>query len=66
MNSLAGFSLQRWLLAPRTTWRARWLRAAHPHLSCDQAWVLARLHRHPEEAPYAHAHLRRHISGPQD
>ncbi|WP_432097078.1 hypothetical protein [Streptomyces sp. bgisy100] len=60
------YSLHRWLLAPRTTWRARRLRAALPHLGGDQAWHLARLHGHPDEVPYARAHLRRHNPGAGD
>ncbi|MEU8994108.1 hypothetical protein AB0C95_04675 [Streptomyces caniferus] len=59
MISPARYGLQRWLLAPRTTWRARRLCAAHPQLSGDQAWALARLYRHPDEVLYAHGFLQR-------
>ncbi|MFI9031113.1 hypothetical protein [Streptomyces sp. NPDC053560] len=61
----ACFGLSRWLLAPRTTFRARRLRLSYPQLSSDQAWLIARLYRHPDEVPYAQDYLRRHTSGPQ-
>ncbi|GES30796.1 hypothetical protein AB0G60_08300 [Streptomyces angustmyceticus] len=66
MTLSARYGLQRWLLAPRTTWRARRLRADHPHLSGDEAWLLARLHRHPDEVPYAYGFLQRRARGQGD
>jgi hypothetical protein len=62
----AGFGFYRWLLAPRTTWRARRLRVAYPWLSGDQAWSIARLYRYPEEFLYAQNHLRRQEPGSHD
>jgi hypothetical protein len=48
------FPLARWLLAPRTTWRARRLAAEYgPGMDARTAWELARLARHPEELGYA-------------
>lgn len=62
----AGFGPYRWILAPRTTWRARRLRIAYPWLSSDQAWVYARLYRYPNEVLYAETYLRRRKQDPQD
>ncbi|WP_237735825.1 hypothetical protein [Streptomyces sp. AA1529] len=57
-GSRVRFPLTRWLLAPRTTWRARRL-AANCGMGMDArtAWVLARLQRHPEERGSAIQHL---------
>ncbi|GAA2428935.1 hypothetical protein GCM10010405_09560 [Streptomyces macrosporus] len=48
------FPLAHWVLAPRTTWRARRI-AATSGLDMDArtAWVVARLTRRSEEYPYA-------------
>ncbi|MEK8141635.1 hypothetical protein NKH18_00615 [Streptomyces sp. M10(2022)] len=52
------FSLPRWVLAPRTTWRARRLAADFgAGMDARTAWVMARLARHPDEHGYAMAHL---------
>ncbi|MER6305008.1 hypothetical protein [Streptomyces sp. NPDC001657] len=52
------FSLVRWLLAPRTTWRARRLAAEFgPGMDARTAWTMARLARHPDEHVCAMAHL---------
>ncbi|MGW4855899.1 hypothetical protein ACWEPZ_32230 [Streptomyces sp. NPDC004288] len=52
------FPLARWMLAPRTTWRARCLAADFgAGMDARTAWTLARLHRHPDEHAYAMAHL---------
>lgn len=52
------FPLTRWLLAPRTTWRARRLAATYgPGLNPRTAWALARLASHPDEEAFAQHHL---------
>ncbi|WP_259316646.1 hypothetical protein [Kitasatospora xanthocidica] len=52
------FPLTRWILAPRTTWRARRLAADFgAGIDARTAWVMARLARHPEEYDYAMTHL---------
>ncbi|MFE7854117.1 hypothetical protein [Streptomyces sp. NPDC057403] len=52
------FPWVRWLLAPRTTWRARRLAADFGEgTDATTAWVMARLARHPDERAYALAHL---------
>ncbi|GAA4680362.1 hypothetical protein [Streptomyces youssoufiensis] len=52
----ARLSLARWLLAPRTTWRARRL-AAETGMDAQRAWALTRVRRHPEEWPMARENL---------
>ncbi|MEW1868256.1 hypothetical protein AB0420_08780 [Streptomyces caelestis] len=48
----------RWVLAPRTAWRARRLAAEFgPGMDARTAWVMARLERHPDELPLAMRHL---------
>ncbi|MER7877171.1 hypothetical protein ABTY63_27005 [Streptomyces solisilvae] len=43
----------RWLLTPRTSWRAwRVARASQGNLSFDAAWRRTRLETHPDEMPY--------------
>ncbi|WP_432125184.1 hypothetical protein [Streptomyces sp. C10-9-1] len=45
--------LWRWLLSPRTSWRARRLaRASYGNTSFDAAWRHARVRTHPDELPY--------------
>lgn len=52
------FPLVRWVLAPRTTWRARRLAADFGEgMDARTAWVMARLARHPEEHGFAMSHL---------
>ncbi|MFJ3620876.1 hypothetical protein ACIPSH_22395 [Streptomyces iakyrus] len=51
-------SLVRWVLAPRTTLRARRLVAEFgPGIDAQTAWMMARLAQHPNELPYAMWHL---------
>ncbi|WP_329273785.1 hypothetical protein [Streptomyces sp. NBC_01451] len=48
----------RWVLAPRTTWRARRRAIAFgPGIDARTAWTMARLERHPEERAYGMRHL---------
>ncbi|MER6441254.1 hypothetical protein ABT275_33455 [Streptomyces sp. NPDC001185] len=52
------FPVERWILAPRTTWQARRIAADFgPGMDADTAWTMARLQRHPDEYPYAIKHL---------
>ncbi|MEV5431579.1 hypothetical protein [Streptomyces sp. NPDC052701] len=52
------FPLVRWVLAPRTTWRARRLAAASGEgMDARTAWVTARLARRPEERGFALSYL---------
>ncbi|WP_446039051.1 hypothetical protein [Streptomyces sp. SID1121] len=52
------FPLLRWVLAPRTTRRARRLATDFGEgMDARTAWVMARLARHPDEYGYAMAHL---------
>ncbi|MFG3172918.1 hypothetical protein [Streptomyces sp. NPDC048200] len=50
--------MERWFLAPRTTWRARRIAADFgPGVDARTAWVMARQQRHPDEYPYVTHHL---------
>ncbi len=52
------FPLNRWLLAPLTTWRARRLAVAYGlGMDARTAWALARTATHPQEIPFAVNHL---------
>ncbi|MGV9456374.1 hypothetical protein [Streptomyces sp. NPDC003635] len=52
------FPLVRWVLAPRTTWRARRVAADFGEgMDAKTAWAMARLARHPHEHGYVAAHL---------
>jgi hypothetical protein len=46
-------TMLRWLLSPRTSWRA-WCRAraSRGSVSFDVAWRHARIRGHPDETPY--------------
>lgn len=46
------FPVNRWILAPLTTWRARHL-ASDLVMDASTAWALARLRDKPEELSYA-------------
>jgi hypothetical protein len=50
-------TLLRWVLSPRTSWRARRLMRGHGDggLSFDTAWRRARVQSHPDEFPYRNA-----------
>lgn len=49
----------RWLLAPRTSWRAwRLIRSGEGDFSFDTAWRRIRIDLHPDEMPYRyHGHV---------
>ncbi|MCX4581223.1 hypothetical protein OHB41_50665 [Streptomyces sp. NBC_01571] len=47
------FPMERWILAPRTTWQARRIAADFgPGMDAGTAWMMARLQRHSDEYPY--------------
>lgn len=53
-SSRPGFSANRWLLAPVTTWRARRLLSRFSGvMDARTAWMLSRLASCPGEMPYA-------------
>ncbi|MFD8733675.1 hypothetical protein ACFV06_02030 [Streptomyces sp. NPDC059618] len=53
-----GFPVERWILAPRTTWRAWRIAAAFgPGIDARTAWAMARVQWHPDEYPYMNHHL---------
>ncbi|MEU0787351.1 hypothetical protein ABZ341_38120 [Streptomyces sp. NPDC006173] len=52
------FPVERWILAPRTTWQARRIAADFgPGMDASTAWTMARLQRHLDEYPCMVKHL---------
>lgn len=56
-NGPVKLAIMRWVLSPRTSWRARQLMRGHTGdgLSFDTAWRRARIQGHPDEVPYRDA-----------
>ncbi|MET8102208.1 hypothetical protein ABZV29_38130 [Streptomyces sp. NPDC005236] len=58
VRTRVSFSVERWILAPRTTWRARRIAADFgPGMDAKTAWSMARVQRHPDEDPFVIHHL---------